>query len=89
MPIVYLFYPETAARTLEDVDRLFRDSNGSIWVFRDKEAISTRRPPGYEEHERREIRRASSVDAAALKEMGRARVAMEKEEPAADFVEKV
>lgn len=26
VPIVYLFFPETADRTLEDVDRLFREN---------------------------------------------------------------
>ena len=32
VPIVYFFYPETADRTLEDVDRLFRENQnvGSI-----------------------------------------------------------
>ncbi len=27
VPIVYLFYPETADRSLEDIDRLFRENN--------------------------------------------------------------
>lgn len=50
VPIVYLFYPETADRSLEDIDRLFRE-NGSPWVFRDKEAISAKRPERYAELE--------------------------------------
>ena len=60
MPVVYLFYPETADRTLEDIDRLFRE-NDSIFVFRDKAAISSKRPLAYVEHEEAEIRRNSSI----------------------------
>lgn len=71
VPIVYLFYPETAARTLEDIDRLFRE-NHYIFVFKHKEAISAKRPASYIEHEQQEMRRASSVaDSAALREMSR------------------
>jgi len=60
VPIVYLFYPETADRTLEDIDRLFRE-NENIFVFKDKDAISSKRPLAYVEHEQREMRRNSSV----------------------------
>ena len=63
VPIVYLFYPETADRTLEDIDRVFRD-NPKVFVFRDKDAISEKRPLAYVEHERAEVRRNSSVAAA-------------------------
>lgn len=50
VPIVYLFYPETSDRTLEDIDRLFRE-NGNILVFTDPNAISTTRPLAYLERE--------------------------------------
>ena len=50
VPIVWLFYPETAGRSLEDIDRLFRE-NGSVWVFMDKEATSAKRPHRYDEAE--------------------------------------
>ncbi|CAL8578176.1 hypothetical protein XPA_003975 [Xanthoria parietina] len=60
VPIVYLFYPETADRTLEDIDRLFRD-DAPILVFRDKDAISEKRPLKYVEHYENEVRRNSSV----------------------------
>ncbi|KAL8671441.1 MAG: hypothetical protein Q9168_004070 [Polycauliona sp. 1 TL-2023] len=63
VPIVYLFYPETADRTLEDIDRLFRD-DPSIFVFRDKDAISEKRPLKYIEHYENEVRRNSSVISA-------------------------
>lgn len=60
MPIVYLFYPETADRTLEDIDRMFRE-NENIFVFRDPDSISSKRPLAYIEHEQRELRRNSSA----------------------------
>ena len=63
MPVVYLFYPETADRTLEDIDRLFRE-NENIFIFKDKDAISTKRPLAYIEHEQSKIRRNSSVNSA-------------------------
>ena len=46
VPIVYLFYPETAGRTLEDMDEYFR-SNPPLIVCRNKEAISSKRPEKY------------------------------------------
>lgn len=60
VPIIYLFYPETSDRTLEDMDRLFRE-NHSIFVFRDKDAISPHRPANYIEYEQTQVRRNSSV----------------------------
>lgn len=60
VPIVYLFYPETADRTLEDIDRLFRD-DAPIFVFRDKDAIGEKRPLKYVEHYENEVRRNSSI----------------------------
>ncbi|KAL8652448.1 MAG: hypothetical protein Q9210_002675 [Variospora velana] len=50
VPIVYLFYPETAGRTLEDIDRFFRE-DAKVIVFRDKDATSEKRPLKYVEHE--------------------------------------
>lgn len=60
VPLTYFFYPETADRTLEDIDRMFRD-NQSILVFRDPDMTSSKRPRRYVEHTEREIRRNSSV----------------------------
>ena len=60
VPIVYLFYPETSDRTLEDVDRFFRE-NQNIFIFRDPDAISSKRPLAYIEHEQAEVRRNSSA----------------------------
>lgn len=50
VPIVYLFYPETSDRSLEDIDRLFRE-NSDIFIFRDKNAIAAKRPAAYFERE--------------------------------------
>jgi len=69
VPIVYLFYPETADRTLEDVDRFFTE-NHSVLVFRDKDAISSKRPARYQEHEEGEMRRNSSVRVAEATQAG-------------------
>lgn len=57
---MYFFYPETAGRTLEDVDRFF-DTNKNILIFTDKDAKSNKRPAAYEENEQEEMRRNSSV----------------------------
>jgi hypothetical protein len=51
VPITYLFYPETANRSLEDIDRYFYD-NPEIFVFRNKLATQIERPEIYEEADR-------------------------------------
>ena len=66
VPIVYLFYPETAGRTLEDIDHYFREHKNLI-VCRDKEATSSKRPIEYIEKEETEVRRRSSVDPDAAR----------------------
>ena len=66
VPIIYLFYPETADRSLEDMDRLFRE-NHDILIYKDKYAISSKRPPAYLEYEQAEVRRNSSVDPKMLR----------------------
>lgn len=61
IPIVYFLYPETADRTLEDLDRYFRE-NHNVIVAGDPDAIASKRPLAYIEHEHSEIRRHSSVE---------------------------
>lgn len=81
VPIVYFFYPETADRSLEDLDRFFID-NHDIFVFKYPEAISSRRPFEYVEREQAEVRRQSSIktgDVVAAVEAHR-RVLAEKEQ---------
>ncbi|KAI6819476.1 general substrate transporter [Hortaea werneckii] len=47
VPIVYLFYPETANRRLEDIDRYFAEGK-HVFVCFDKEATSSKRPERFE-----------------------------------------
>ncbi|KAH8732018.1 general substrate transporter [Phaeosphaeriaceae sp. PMI808] len=60
IPIVYFFYPETAGRTLEDIDRIFHGDT-PVLIFRDKEAIAEKRPERFIQLENDEVRRHSSV----------------------------
>ncbi|CAG8938796.1 unnamed protein product [Penicillium salamii] len=46
VPIAYFFFPETAGRSLEDVDRYFRE-NSDIFVHRIPDATSRKRPEKY------------------------------------------
>lgn len=64
VPTVYFFYPETAGRTLEDLDSYFRDQPGLL-VFGDKSATSSKRPIEFIEREEQEVRRQSSVNPRA------------------------
>ena len=66
LPIVYFLYPETAGRTLEDMDRFFREDPPLLVNF-DKDACSKRRPEKYIEHEEKEVRRHSSVGSVSAK----------------------
>ncbi|KAL2352977.1 general substrate transporter [Cryomyces antarcticus] len=70
VPVVYFFYPETADRSLEDLDRLFRE-NHDIFVFRDKDAIHHKRPQKYVEHMEEQVRRNSSINPHDLSEAAR------------------
>lgn len=58
--IVYLFYPETAGRSLEDMDRFFHESP-PIFVFRDKDIIRSGCPQKFIDIEEADYRRNSVV----------------------------
>lgn len=45
-PMIYLFYPETANRTLEDMDQIFIH-NPHPWVFANRAATQSQRPQLY------------------------------------------
>lgn len=55
VPIVYLFYPETADRSLEDIDRLFRE-NSNVLVFKDRNMVCKTRPHHLFEREEMDAR---------------------------------
>lgn len=56
VPTMYFFYPETAGRTLEDMDACYR-TNPPLLVFRDKEAVSIKRPERYRIQEEEVMRK--------------------------------
>ncbi|KAL3965571.1 hypothetical protein ACCO45_002575 [Purpureocillium lilacinum] len=64
MPVIYFFYPETANRTLEDLDEYYR-GNPPLIVTGDKDVTSSKRPLKYLEMERTHVQRVvrASVDA--------------------------
>ncbi|THZ15251.1 general substrate transporter [Aureobasidium pullulans] len=62
LPIIYLLFPETSSRTLEDLDAYFR-SDPSLIVVDDKDAISSKRPLKYIEKENDEVHRVEEQDA--------------------------
>lgn len=59
VPIVYLFYPETSNRRLEDLDRYFAEGQRVVVCF-DKEATSSKRPQRYIVQDDEEVKRQSS-----------------------------
>jgi len=61
VPITYLFYPETANRSLEDIDRFFGD-NHNVFVFNNKLATQLQRPAIYEEADREVAARQEKID---------------------------
>lgn len=44
VPLIWLVYPETSNRHLEDIDRLYRENKSMVFVFRNKEATQVKRP---------------------------------------------
>ena len=73
VPIMYFLYPETAGRSLEDIDDYYRN-NPPLLVFRDKDVTSSKRPDKYRIKEEEEVRRHSSVDAATFRRGSRVSV---------------
>ncbi|KAI5269370.1 general substrate transporter [Aureobasidium subglaciale] len=66
LPIIYLAYPETSSRTLEDLDTYFRSNPGLI-VINDKDAISSKRPLKYIERENEEVQKVEQQNTRARK----------------------
>lgn len=67
---MYFFYPETAGRSLEDIDDYYR-TNPPLLVFRDKDVTSSKRPEKYRLREEEEVRRNSSADASTFRRQSR------------------
>lgn len=67
VPITYLFYPETANRSLEDIDRFFYDNQDTL-VFRNKLATQLQRPEIYEEADRQIAAAATDREKGILNE---------------------
>ncbi|KAI9926195.1 hypothetical protein ASPWEDRAFT_43563 [Aspergillus wentii DTO 134E9] len=65
LPVIYFLYPETANRTLEDVDAYYR-SNPPLIVVGDPDAISTKRPLKFIQHEDEEVQRNAKIGRAAV-----------------------
>ncbi len=63
VPITYFFYPETANRSLEDIDRFFESKPG-IFIHRNKIATQLSRPQEYYEADER-IKERNFEDKAA------------------------
>lgn len=70
VPMVYFLYPETAGRSLEDIEDYYRH-DPPLLVWRDKEAKRTGRPQQYVDKEAQEVRRNSSADIQALRRQSR------------------
>ncbi|KAH7879348.1 hexose carrier protein [Lentinula edodes] len=64
VPLIWMFYPETANRHLEDIDKLYRDNQDLVFVLRCKEAYQTERPQRFidAEHEREEAVKHSPIN---------------------------
>ncbi|CAJ2513262.1 Uu.00g013810.m01.CDS01 [Anthostomella pinea] len=59
LPILWLFYPETSGRTLEDLDAYYRD-NPPLIVINDPDSTSRRRPAKFAAAQGRDIEEATA-----------------------------
>ncbi|KAI2606603.1 general substrate transporter [Hypoxylon sp. NC1633] len=58
LPVIWLFYPETANRSLEDLDAFYRD-NPPLVLHKDRDSISVRRPERFIQAQGRDIEEAA------------------------------
>lgn len=59
LPLIWLIYPETADRTLEDLDAHYRD-NPPLLVIKDKDSTSRKRPTKYALMQRQDVEDAAA-----------------------------
>jgi hypothetical protein len=73
IPVVYFLYPETANRTLEDLDDYFAKDSPHSTIIRigDKVAKQHHRPAEAIEAERKRIESANFVENATVKDLGK------------------
>ena len=73
IPVTYFLYPETANRTLEDIDRFFETDPG-IFIHRNKLGVQLERPAEYIEADARIAQEAeqgfAKRDLASVKDEG-------------------
>ena len=62
---VFFFYPETADRSLEDIERSFRE-NHDVFVFRHKDMTSVNRPRAYIVDEESRIQESKTIKGGSL-----------------------
>jgi MFS family permease len=60
LPVIWAFFPETANRTLEDLDAYYRE-NPPLLVIKDRDATSVRRPKKFAIPQSRDIEEAAAV----------------------------
>ncbi|KAI0882812.1 general substrate transporter [Annulohypoxylon maeteangense] len=58
LPVIYFFYPETANRTLEDLDAFYRE-NPPLILHKDRDSTSVRRPERFAQAQGRDIEEAA------------------------------
>ncbi|KJA15910.1 hypothetical protein HYPSUDRAFT_207495 [Hypholoma sublateritium FD-334 SS-4] len=70
VPCIYLFYPETANRSLEDIDKLYRENKSLVFVFRDKEATQVARPQHFIDEDEKRADTVVSISEVSNKSEG-------------------
>ncbi|KAF8057573.1 general substrate transporter [Lyophyllum atratum] len=61
VPLIWLIYPETANRHLEDIDRLYRENKSMILVHKNKDATQVARPQRFIDADQERILTARGV----------------------------
>lgn len=63
-PMIYLFYPETANRTLEDMDQIFIHNPSAI-VFTNRSATQSKRPDLFVDAEKLRVAQARNLNGSS------------------------
>ncbi|KAF8907034.1 general substrate transporter [Gymnopilus junonius] len=87
VPLIWLVYPETANRELEDIDILYRENKSMIVVFNNKDAIQIERPQRFIDADKERIDKLAHSDTQVDKST--ISVTSDSKEAKADNVEKL